>query len=136
MHISETSKALTDFIYDRDPSNYLVGGVYHSDDPDKVPSESPSCTFAFLPAPYNKVLDSYYVDLTFWYSSPDFSKISQILKSIEEWAESWFDISDGQVIGKGQFVIRKSPLTGGKLNLSFITVFGLLRATYFEDACR
>jgi hypothetical protein len=111
----------------------VLSGVYHAEDPDQVPSQVPVCTFAFVPAPYSKIFDEFYMEWTFWFNNPFFSNVSDIVNRIEENSDEWVDcVQDGKVLGRVWFLLNRSPQTGGRNNLKYITLFIKVRATFNE----
>jgi hypothetical protein len=136
MRLDNISKMILDLVYAGDSSNILTGGVYHSEDPDKIPDQIPACTFLYLPAPYQRVYNEVYVDLTFWFDNPNFEDISKIIDTLERLTETWIAFELNNInVGKCYFTFLRSPSSGGRNNLKYILVRLKLRAVFFEDTC-
>ncbi len=136
MHLDTVSKAVIDVILGCDLNNHLEG-VYHAEDPDQLPTSVPTCSFVFNPGPFQKVFDEFLMEWTFWYKNPDLRKISVVIDQLEIHSNEWISIrKEGAVIGQVWYIPLKSPLTGGRSNLRYITLFIKFRASINEDVCQ
>ena len=136
MHIDKVQKGLQSLIFECDQKGVLIGGIVPAFDFDSVPDLIPVMTFDFMPTPFKKVFDTFLMEWVFWFENPSLLEISNLIDILEIYSEGWVDVnSANKTIGRFWFGFIKSPLTGGRFGLRYITLYIKLLAVFYEDAC-
>lgn len=132
MHLDRISKIIQEVVLNNDLNN-IINNVLFSDDPDFVPVEDsiPTVTFAFTPAPFQRVYDEVLTEIIFWYSNPLLSKISSVVDEIEKSSETWLSFNEnGSEVGRYRYLFNRSPSSGGRINLKTLTVYMRFKCTF------
>ena len=136
MHIDKVSRALVSLLLSADVEGLLLG-VAPAEDPDYIPDSVPQAIYAFVPTTFSGVFDEFLIDLTFWFDNPDLSDISLIIDKLARGSgHQWSDIIESGVrVGAVQYFFIRSPSSGGRQDLKYLTLFLKLRATFDNDPC-
>jgi hypothetical protein len=136
MHIDKVSRALVSLVLSADVDGVL-SGVAPAEDPDYVPDSTPQAIYAFVPTGFSGVFDEFLIDLTFWFDNPNLSNVSNIIDILVRGSgPAWNDIVENNVrIGGVQYFFIRSPSSGGRQGLKYLTLFIKLRTTFDSDPC-
>jgi hypothetical protein len=137
MHLDKVSYVIVGLVLASDKDGMLTG-ITPSEDPDNVPDNVPCGVYSFIPTPFNDVFDEFLAEVTFWFDNPSLREISKIIDNMEKGSgnQQWYNVvEDGLAIGKYQYLFVRSPSSGGRQSLRFVTLFLKVRAFFNQDQC-